>query len=333
MHPELFPDDIAAKPAHLVAVADAIDAREAFEWSSVRRTDRILLTGMGSSWFAAQVAALRLRRRGITAVAEIASAEHTWPVADDLAVVAISASGGSTETLDLVRALDGARVTALTNTDASALRDLVVGAAAAGGSGATVDLLAGPERSGVACRSELHTLIALLALEEQLAGVDLELARACRAAAAAVEHLLGSREAWLPRVAERLAGPQGTWLVAPADRISSALQGALMLREVPRRQADGCETGDWSHVDVYLTKTLDYRALVFPGSRYDAEAARWMRERGTVAVAVHADDQPGFDAAEVTVTYPGGGHPLTPLLVETTVAELVAAHWYAHAEA
>jgi fructoselysine-6-P-deglycase FrlB-like protein len=324
MQPELFLDDLLAKPAHLVAVADAIDAGGAFDWGSVRRSDRILLTGMGSSWFAAQVAALRLRRRGITAVAEIASAEHTWPVADDLAVIAISASGGSAETLDLVRSLVGARVTALTNTEASALRDLTAGA---GGSGAVVDLLAGPERSGVACRSELHTLIALLALEEQLTGIHLALASACRAAAAAIEHLLTTRDRWLPAVAGRLAGPQGTWLVAPADRISSALQGALMLREVPRRQADGCETGDWSHVDVYLTKTLDYRALVFPGSRYDAEAARWMRERGTAAVAVHADDQPGFEAAEVSVTYPGGGHPLTPLLVETTVAELVAAHW------
>lgn len=322
MHPELFLDDLTAKPAHLVAVADAIDAGDAFRWSAVRPSDRILLTGMGSSWFAAQVAALRLRRRGITAVAEIASAERTWPVADDLAVVAISASGGSAETLDLVRSLDGARVTALTNTEASTLRDLVAG------TGSTVDLLAGPERSGVACRSELHTLVALLALEEQLTGVDLSVSAACRAAAAAVDHLLATRDRWLPQIAERLAGPNGTWLVAPADRISSALQGALMLREVPRRQADGCETGDWSHVDVYLTKTLDYRALVFPGSRYDAEAARWMRERATVAVAVHADDRTGFDPAEVTVAYPSGGHPLTPLLVETTVAELVAWSWY-----
>jgi len=27
----------------------------------------------------------------------------------------------------------------------------------------------------------------------------------------------------------------------------------------------GTETGDWSHVEVYLTTTLDYRALVFSG--------------------------------------------------------------------
>jgi fructoselysine-6-P-deglycase FrlB-like protein len=324
MHPERFLDDLTAKPTRLIALADAIDAGTAFAWPDVRPSDRFLLAGMGSSWFAAQVAALRLRRAGVTAVAELASAERSWPVADDLAVVAISASGGSTETLDLVRELDGARVIALTNTEASPLRELA---------GHVVDLHAGPEVSGVACRSELHTIVALLALEEQLSGTQLGLADACRAAARAVEHLLTTRDTWAAEAAERLAGPRGTWLVAPADRIASALQGALMFREVPRCQADGCETGDWSHVDVYLTKTLDYRALVFPGSRYDAEAARWMTERAATVVAVHPSDAPGFAAAQQSITYPSGGHPLTPLLVETTVAELVAAHLLAAAGA
>lgn len=324
MHPDRFLDDLTAKPERLLALADAIDAREAFAWSGGPAGDRYLLTGMGSSWFAAQVAALRLRRAGVTAVAELASVERTWPVADDLTVVAISASGGSVETLDLVRSVAGARVIALTNTPTSPLRELADDA---------VNLLAGEEVSGIACRSELHTLIALLALEEQLTGTELRLARACRAAAAAIDHLLATRDRWLPETADRLAGPHGTWLTAPADRISSALQGALMLREVPRRQADGCETGDWSHVDVYLTKTLDYRALVFPGSRYDAEAARWMTERGSTAVAVHPEGAPGFPAAQFAVTYPSGGHPLTPLLVETTVAELVAERWFAHSPA
>ena len=54
-----------------------------------------------------------------------------------------------------------------------------------------------------------------------------------------------------------------------------------MIREGPRRQAVACETGDWAHVDVYLTRTLDYRAIVFaglalgrPGARVAGEARR-----------------------------------------------------------
>ena len=46
-----------------------------------------------------------------------------------------------------------------------------------------------------------------------------------------------------------------------------------MLREGPRRAAIASETGEWSHVDVYLTKTLDYRMLLLPGSRYEDAAA------------------------------------------------------------
>lgn len=324
MQPEQFLDDLLVKPARLRAVADTLDAGEAFDWSAVRGDHRLVLVGMGSSWFAAQVAALRLRRCGVVAVAELASVDTSWPAADDLTVIAISASGGSAETLDFVRSVAGGRVIALTNTERSPLRELAT---------STVDLLAGPEVSGVACRSELHTLVALLALEQRLAGVDLGLATACRVAADAVDHLLDTRDGWLPEVAERLAGPNGTWLVAPADRIASALQGALMFREVPRRQADGCETGDWSHVDVYLTKTLDYRALVFAGSRHDAEASRWMGERGSTVVAVHPAGAVGFGASQRSVTYPDGGHPLTPLLVETTVAELVAQHCWASTSA
>ena len=59
-----------------------------------------------------------------------------------------------------------------------------------------------------------------------------------------------------------------------------------MVREGPRRHADACETGDWSRVDVYLTKTFDYRALVFSGSRWDAAAAEWLTDRGATVVSV-----------------------------------------------
>jgi hypothetical protein len=52
-----------------------------------------------------------------------------------------------------------------------------------------------------------------------------------------------------------------------------------MLREGPRLPAVGCETGDWSHVDVYLTKTTDYRLLVFAGSVWEPQLAEWTTAR------------------------------------------------------
>ena len=78
-------------------------------------------------------------------------------------------------------------------------------------------------------------------------------------------------------------------MVAPFRRLGNAQQSALMLREGPRRSAVASETGEWSHVDVYLTKTQDYRMLLMPGSRYESELLRWTRERGTTVVSVGDD--------------------------------------------
>lgn len=91
-----------------------------------------------------------------------------------------------------------------------------------------------------------------------------------------------------------------------------------------RRAADGCETGDWSHVDVYLTRTLHYRALFFPGSRYDAEALRWLASRGSTVVAVGAH----VAGAAGTVRFRHDDDLRVRLLTETLIAELVAAAWW-----
>lgn len=70
-----------------------------------------------------------------------------------------------------------------------------------------------------------------------------------------------------------------TYAIAPAERQSSALPSALMLREGPRPAADACETGDWLHVAVYLSKHPGYTALLFTGSRYDEGVMEWARQR------------------------------------------------------
>jgi fructoselysine-6-P-deglycase FrlB-like protein len=261
---------------------------------------------MGSSRYAADVAARTLRRRGIPAIAEYASVDGTLPADDDTLVVAISATGTSMETLDAASSYPG-RFVALTNVPESPLT-----ASAAG----VVQMHAGVEAGGVACRTFQHTLMLLMAL----AGAPSRI----RETAAATADLLDRRDAWLPRTLELLDGPDGVYAFAPAERLSSALQSALMLREGPRRAAVGCETGDWSHVDVYLTKTLDYRALMFPGSRYDDPALDWVRQRGSTLVAVGGD----VPEAAFSIRYRGDDDPLVRLYTETLVAELVAASWW-----
>jgi fructoselysine-6-P-deglycase FrlB-like protein len=314
MDASAFLADLERSPAVLAAFADAVERGEA-TWPLDPTPRRVLLMGMGSSLYAAQVAALRLRSHGIDAVAESGAAEATWPGSPDDLVVGISAGGGSVETNRLFAECKGARRVALTNTDGSAITTVA---------DAIVHLRAERESGGVACRSFVHTLAALLVLEQQLTGSDLHLPQRIRAAALAGQHLLDTRHEWVAEAARLLAGPHGTWMLAPAERLSSAMQGALMLREGPRRPAVGTETGDWSHVEVYLTKTLDYRALVFAGSRWDAPAADWLTQRASTVVAV--GDFPG---AALTIRHPGDDDPVVRLLAETLVPDLVAAHLWA----
>jgi hypothetical protein len=94
-----------------------------------------------------------------------------------------------------------------------------------------------------------------------------------------------------------------------------------MLREGPRIAADAAETGDWLHVDVYLSKHPGYTALLFPGSRFDGGVMEWARQRTSSVVAVGR----AVDGAALHIPYPGADEPLVATLVETGVAELLAA--------
>ncbi len=306
MNPDLFLADLQAKPErlHSLQIADA--------WGFVTRPRRVVLLGMGSSHYANLVGAVRLRAAGVDAVAELASSDLLPKIGDDDLVLAVSASAGSAETLDAVDRLDVPFVAVAHQPGPLTER-----------AERTVWMDAGEERGGVACRSFQHTVALLLQLGRDLTGgPEVPLAEV----AAATEHLLDAEPAWRPALAELLLGPHGTHVVAPARRISSAYQSALMLREGPRLPAYGCETGDWSHVDVYLTKTTDYRMLLLAGSRWEAQLLEWTSQRGSTVVAV-GNDVPG---AAYSLRYPHDEQDDVRLLTETLVAELLAARaWQA----
>ncbi|GAA1956275.1 SIS domain-containing protein [Agromyces allii] len=314
-----FRADLDLIPSTLERLADALDdGLPGLERLAMLGAARVLVLGMGSSRYAADVVARRYRSVGANVVVELASAELLPPAAPDLAVVAVSATGGSVEVLRAVERYRGTgRLVAVTNrpdSELGRLADIVV------------PLLAGVEASGVASRTFRATFAVLDAVLEELLGTAPAQrfdAAAVRGAATANAVLLAMADDWMPPLADLLAGPMGTWSLAPAERASSAQQSALMIREVPRRSAFASETGDWSHVDVYLTKTQDYRALVFAGSTWDAQALDWMAQRGSRFASI-GRELPG---AELVLRFPGDTDDSVAALTELLVAELVADHW------
>jgi glucosamine 6-phosphate synthetase-like amidotransferase/phosphosugar isomerase protein len=315
MNPLAYLADLETKPRWLDLLADRFALGD--PWVGVPDdVDRVLLLGMGSSGYAAADAARDLRSVGISAAFEPSSAESSWPPDPRLLVVAISASGESAETMDAIARYHGrSRIVALTNVPGSAL---------ASAADHVVELGAGEEAGGVACRTFQHAGLLLRALEAHLTGIGEDLAVLTRATAHATSELLRTSGTWLPEIAASLASPNGLFLIAPAERLASAQQGALMVREGPRIPAVACETGDWAHVDVYLTKTLDYRAIVFAGSRWDVQALDWLQRRDSTFVAVGAD----VAGAARSIRYPGDDDPDVARYTEVLIPELLAASWW-----
>ena len=311
MNPDGFLADVLDEPATLDRVLSTADVTELR--AAIARARLVVLLGMGSSRFAALTAAARLRANGVAAVVEYASTDvPTRPGADVLAI-GISATGNSEETVAALAAHHGtSRTVAITN------------AADGGKLAAHADLLvalgAGAETGGVACKTFQATLAVLLLA----AGID---ADALRPAAPAQQALLDARGDWLDELLSHLDATRTTYTIAPAARISSALQSALMLREGPRVAADATETGDWSHVDVYLNKYPNYTALLFPGSRYDAEAIDWLTQRASNVITIGRPAAPALTPRQ-HIPYNNADDDLVASLVDVTVAELAAATWW-----
>ena len=254
---ELFEADIAASADALTTFLDA--------WRpvDVAGHSRWCLAGLGSSRYAALVAASLARSRGMSAWAEHAdlAGQGTAP-AGDLVLVAISASGRTPEVVATAeRHRERSLVVAVTNDASSALASL---------GDVVVPLHAGREASGIACRS-FRATVAALALLMGSAGVD-DLRAAVDGLA---KRIAMPAAADLDAVAADLDGASSIDVVAPPGLLGLAEQAALMLREAPRLPAHAWETADWLHVAVYLALP-GHRAVLVPGSPTDDEVATFV---------------------------------------------------------
>jgi glutamine---fructose-6-phosphate transaminase (isomerizing) len=310
MNPDGFLADVLDEPATLDRVLSTADVGELR--AEIGRARLVVLLGMGSSRFAALTAAAHLRAAGIAAVVEYASTDVPARPGADVLAIGISATGNSEETVNALAAHHGtSRTVAITNAPD--------GGRLAAHADLLVPLHAGAETGGVACKTYQATLAVLLLA----AGID---ADRLRPAAPAQQALLDARGDWLDPLLSNLDPARTTYAIAPAARISSALQSALMLREGPRVPAVATETGDWSHVDVYLNKHPNYTALLFPGSRYDAEAIDWLTQRASRVITI-GRAAPGLTALQ-HIPYNNADDDLVASLVDVTVAELAAATWW-----
>jgi len=289
-------EDILAGPPALQRLLDAYDSSEsplARVMPALDGRSRFAFTGLGSSRYAASIAATVLRAAGSSAWVEYASTRAPTVPGDDLVFVAVSASGSTPEVVAAARRHRGqSLVVAITNELDSAL---------AAEADHVLPLHVGAEASGIATRTFRGT-VAVLAM---LAGrTPASLTPTVADLAVAIER--SSR--WLPAMADALDGASAIDVLADAAILGLADQAALMLREAPRLPATAHDTGDWLHTAVYLALP-GHRALLFPCAAADAEVIATIERRGGVVVSI-----PG----------PVDADPFRRVMVDSVCAEILA---------
>ena len=257
-----------------------------------RAAGRILVSGMGASYYAAYPAFLRWLGTGAHAGwMEAGELLHFAPEAlqAGTVLVLVSQSGRSAEVARLLDIKKQATVIGVTNDPDSPLGRR---------SDICLPLHAGPEAAGVATK----TLTCSLLLLELLAGAA---PRDGKIAAEAVGAALDDRERWLPELVEALGEAQHVWVLGRGRALAAAMAAGLMLKEAGAIHGEGMSNPQFRHGPLEAAEA-GRSALMFVTAGalgpHDLELAGEMAAAGMRVAAVY----PGRPPASV----PSGLHVL-----------------------
>lgn len=232
---------------------------------------RVVLTGMGASFYAFHPLHQALIWRGVEAhmveTTELLYALHGLLRADTL-VIAASQSGRSVEIAALVeqkqqlerKALVDRRVTrfallGITNTPDSPL---------ATGADACVLTRAGTEDT-VSCKTYLATLLALTWLEPALFGEPTSsVLKELEAVSPAVERYLSGWESHVADLKERLRGIRDVFVLGRGPSLAAAGTGGLIIKEATHMHGEGMNSAAFRHGPFEMASAETF-ALVFAG--------------------------------------------------------------------
>jgi glucosamine--fructose-6-phosphate aminotransferase (isomerizing) len=255
--------DILAQPRALEDTIAGLEISPALQDAADRlahgRFERIVLTGMGGSFWALHPISLQFLNRGRTAImAETSELIHFTPGILDRRTLLIAASQ-SGRSAEIVRLLDIKQpdcfVLGITNTPDSPLAQRA---------DAAVLTHAGEEFT-VSCKTYVATLAALQWTASVLMGSG-----ACdpkdelRAAPQAVEAYLSHWRDHVREAARALAGARDLFLLGRGASLAAAGTGALITKESAHFHAEGMSSASFRHGPLEMVGAGLY-ALVFAG--------------------------------------------------------------------
>jgi glucosamine--fructose-6-phosphate aminotransferase (isomerizing) len=221
--------------------------------------DRVVLTGMGSSYFGHHPLYLALVQLSYTAMmVETSELIHyqTHLLTPRTLVIAVSQSGRSVETVRLLECNHKqATIVGVTNYGDSPL---------ATDSNAAILTRAGAEFS-VSCKTYLSALVALHWLASIFAAADLDTTRGeLETVAPAVEGYLRHWKADVARLAERLRDVEHLFIVGRGSSLAAVGTGALTIKESDHLHAEGLSSAAFRHGPFEMLNDATF-VLVFAG--------------------------------------------------------------------
>ncbi|RQG90985.1 glutamine--fructose-6-phosphate transaminase (isomerizing) [Natrarchaeobius chitinivorans] len=229
--------------------------------ASVSVPDRVQFVACGTSYHAALYGTRLLRERGVPATAFLASEYDVdaVPIGDDALVVGVTQSGETADTMGALRGANrvGATTLAVTN---------VVGSSAARECDHAMYVRAGPEIGVAATKTFVSQQIALVMLASELTGeYGDELVAALRDLPGKIQSVLDASAA--RGIATEYRDSDAFFFIGRGYNAPVALEGALKMKEITYRHAEGFAAGELKHGPLALvTDRTPVFALVTGGS-------------------------------------------------------------------
>ncbi len=280
----------------------------------------------GTSYHAALYGARLSREQGVPAQCFLASEYDTAavPITEETLVVGVTQSGETADTMGALRAANrvGATTLALTN---------VVGSSAARECDHVMYIRAGPEIGVAATKTFASQQVALAMLAQTVAetGPDTAFVRRLRALPDQLQQVLDESNA--REVADAYVNADAYFFIDRGYNAPVALEGALKMKEITYKHAEGFAAGELKHgplalvteyTPVFALVTGDGAAAKTLGNIKEVEA------RNAPVVAVTDVPETVAQHAEYVLEVPSAGPRLTPVLANVQL-QLVS-YWVAN---
>ncbi|ELY55752.1 glutamine--fructose-6-phosphate transaminase (isomerizing) [Natronococcus jeotgali] len=296
------------------------------EFEGVELDRPVTLVACGTSYHAALFGAQLLREWGVPAQAFLASEfeADAVPIDADSVVVGVTQSGETADTLRALREASAAGATTIAVTN-------VVGSSAARECDRVLYIRAGPEISVAATKTFASQQAALTMLAASLSDHrSRELVRELRSVPDRIQSVLDEGAA--REVAATYADAGAYFFIGRGYNYPVALEGALKMKEITYKHAEGFAAGELKHGPLALvTEQTPVFAIVTGDGRRAEKTIGNVKEveaRGTPVVAVtDGQSEVGRYADHVLEVPPAG--EITSSMVANVQLQRVA-YWTAH---